>query len=105
MMKSVASLIEFWEQLTSAGDKLVAVDFSAPWCGPGKTIKPFFHSLCDQYPAVIFFEIDVDEAQDVAAQCDVKCMLTFQFYTNNEKVHEVSGADKEKLEDTIKKFK
>ncbi|KAH0628376.1 hypothetical protein JD844_009452 [Phrynosoma platyrhinos] len=97
--------VEFQAELVSAGDKLVVVDFSATWCGPCKMIKPFFHSLVEKYPDVMFFEIDVDDAQEVAAHCDVKCMPTFQFYKNNKKVHEFSGANKEKLEETIKKLK
>ncbi|KAL2293973.1 hypothetical protein Nmel_007681 [Mimus melanotis] len=49
-------------------------------------IKPFFHSLCEKYGDVVFIEIDVDDAQDVASHCDVKCMPTFQFYKNGKKV-------------------
>ncbi|XP_025917320.1 thioredoxin isoform X1 [Apteryx rowi] len=93
---------EFEAELKSAGEKLVVVDFSATWCGPCKMIKPFFHSLCDKFADVVFIEIDVDDAQDVAAHCDVKCMPTFQFYKNGKKVQEFSGANKEKLEETIK---
>ncbi|XP_010074368.1 PREDICTED: thioredoxin-like [Pterocles gutturalis] len=40
--------------------------------------------------------------KDVAAHCDVTCMPTFQFYKNRKKVQEFSGANKEKLEETIK---
>nr|XP_056704035.1 thioredoxin-like [Euleptes europaea] len=105
MVKSVANLTEFNEQLIGANGKLIVVDFSATWCGPCKMIKPFYHSLAEKYPDVIFIEIDVDDAQDVAAHCDVKCMPTFQFYKNNEKVHEFSGANKEKLEESIKNLK
>ncbi|XP_048359165.1 thioredoxin-like [Sphaerodactylus townsendi] len=105
MVKAIGSLVEFNTELESAVGKLVVVDFSATWCGPCKMIKPFFHSLIEKYPDVIFFEIDVDDAQDVAAHCDVKCMPTFQFYKNKEKVHEFSGANKEKLEETIMKLK
>uniref|UniRef100_A0A8B9QJE5 Thioredoxin n=1 Tax=Apteryx owenii TaxID=8824 RepID=A0A8B9QJE5_APTOW len=76
---------EFEAELKSAGEKLVVVDFSATWCGPCKMIKPFFHSLCDKFADVVFIEIDVDDAQDVAAHCDVKCMPTFQFYKNGKK--------------------
>ncbi|XP_074993547.1 thioredoxin isoform X3 [Calonectris borealis] len=92
MVKSVGSLSEFEAELKSAGEKLIVVDFSATWCGPCKMIKPFFH--------------------DVATHCDVKCMPTFQFYKNGKKVgsalleleqvQEFSGANKEKLEETIK---
>lgn len=31
-------------------------------------------------------EIDVDDCQDVAAECEVKCMSTFQFHKKGQKV-------------------
>ncbi|XP_044776288.1 thioredoxin isoform X2 [Neomonachus schauinslandi] len=81
MVKQIESKYAFQEALNSAGDKLVVVDFSATWCGPCKIIKPFFH--------------------DVASECEVKCMPTFQFFKKGQKVGEFSGANKEKLEATI----
>uniref|UniRef100_U3FYX3 Thioredoxin n=1 Tax=Micrurus fulvius TaxID=8637 RepID=U3FYX3_MICFL len=104
MVKIIGDMTQFRAELSNAGSKLIVVDFSATWCGPCKMIKPFFHSMVEKYPDVVFIEIDVDEAQDVASHCDVKCMPTFQFYKNNEKVHEFSGANKEKLEEAIKKY-
>ncbi|KAL0605847.1 Thioredoxin [Plecturocebus cupreus] len=91
----------FQEALDAAGDKLVVVDFSATWCGPCKMIKPFFHSLSEKYSNVVFLEVDVDDCQDVASECEVKCMPTFQFFKKGQKVGEFSGANKEKLESTI----
>uniref|UniRef100_A0A8D2JLN6 Thioredoxin domain-containing protein n=1 Tax=Sciurus vulgaris TaxID=55149 RepID=A0A8D2JLN6_SCIVU len=84
MVKQIDSKEAFQEALEAAGDKLVVVDFSATWCGPCKMIKPFFH--------------------DVAAECEVKCMPTFQFFKKGQKVGEFSGANKEKLEATINEF-
>ncbi|XP_011809988.1 PREDICTED: thioredoxin isoform X2 [Colobus angolensis palliatus] len=81
MVKQIESKAAFQEALSTAGDKLVVVDFSATWCGPCKMIKPFFH--------------------DVASECEVKCMPTFQFFKKGQKVGEFSGANKEKLEATI----
>ncbi|XP_006118910.1 thioredoxin [Pelodiscus sinensis] len=104
MVKRVANLEEFQTLLKCAGDKLVVVDFSATWCGPCKMIKPFFHSLCEKYPDVVFLEVDVDDAQDVASHCGVQCMPTFHFYKQGAKVHEFSGANKEKLEENITTF-
>ncbi|XP_044283816.1 thioredoxin-like [Varanus komodoensis] len=105
MVLVVGSMIEFDTALKESPSKLIVVDFSATWCGPCKMIKPFYHSLVEKYPDVIFIEVDVDDAQDVAANCEVKCMPTFQFYKNGQKVAEFSGANKEKLEENIKSLK
>ncbi|XP_044773129.1 thioredoxin-like [Neomonachus schauinslandi] len=101
MVKQIKSEYAFQEALNSAGDKLVVVDFSATWCGTCKMIKPSFHSLSEKYSNVVFLEVDVDDCQDVISECEVKCMLTFQFFKNGQKVGEFSGANKEKLEATI----
>ncbi|XP_001509068.1 thioredoxin-like [Ornithorhynchus anatinus] len=105
MVKQIQTKEEFEAELKNAGGKLVVVDFSATWCGPCKMIKPFFHSLSEKDPDVVFLEVDVDDCQDVASQCEVKCMPTFQFYKNGKKVSEFSGANKEKLEATINELK
>uniref|UniRef100_A0A8C6HIK2 Thioredoxin domain-containing protein n=1 Tax=Mus spicilegus TaxID=10103 RepID=A0A8C6HIK2_MUSSI len=63
-----------------------------------------FQSLCDKYSNVVFLEVDVDDCQDVAADCEVKCMPTFQFYKKGQKVGEFSGANKEKLEASITEY-
>ncbi|CAM5146508.1 unnamed protein product [Natator depressus] len=105
MVKAVENLEEFKSELKSAGDKLVVVDFSAKWCGPCNIIKPFYHSLCERFPDIVFLEVDVDDAQDIASECSVKCMPTFQFYKQGKKVHEFSGANKVTLEESITKLR
>uniref|UniRef100_A0A673VHN9 Thioredoxin n=1 Tax=Suricata suricatta TaxID=37032 RepID=A0A673VHN9_SURSU len=85
MVKQIESKYAFQEALNSAGEKLVVVDFSATWCGPCKMIKPFFHSLSEKYSNVVFLEVDVDDCQDVASECEVKCMPTFQFFKKGQK--------------------
>ncbi|TFK10352.1 inositol-trisphosphate 3-kinase B [Platysternon megacephalum] len=96
---------EFTSELKAACEKLVVVDFSATWCGPCKMIKPFYHSLSEKFPDVVFLEVDVDDAQDVASECAVQCMPTFHFYKQGKKVHEFSGANREKLEESITKLR
>ncbi|KAG9463221.1 hypothetical protein GDO78_022186 [Eleutherodactylus coqui] len=49
-------------------------------------IAPFFEELSKKYPDVVFIKVDVDDAQDVALHCDIKCMPTFHFYKNGERV-------------------
>lgn len=80
--------------------KLVAqvlVDFTASWCGPCKKIGPYFEELATKYTDVIFVKIDVDDLDDVAAECGISAMPTFQLYSNGVKVQEMTGADETKL--------
>ena len=46
---------------------------------------------------MIFAKIDVDDLDDVAAECGISAMPTFQLYSNCVKVQEMTGADETKL--------
>uniref|UniRef100_A0A8D2KZ95 Thioredoxin domain-containing protein n=1 Tax=Varanus komodoensis TaxID=61221 RepID=A0A8D2KZ95_VARKO len=74
------------EFLKSAGPHLVVADFSAKWCGPCKMIRPFVHGLAVRYENVLFCNVDVDLAGDVADLCHIVSMPTFQFFMRGEKV-------------------
>eukprot|EP00252_Welwitschia_mirabilis_P011443 TRINITY_DN2569_c0_g3_i1.p1 TRINITY_DN2569_c0_g3~~TRINITY_DN2569_c0_g3_i1.p1 ORF type:complete len:109 (-),score=13.90 TRINITY_DN2569_c0_g3_i1:131-457(-) len=54
---------EEWEsKLSEATDEKIAiVVFTASWCGPCKTIEPYFAELSDKYPQMMFLVVDVDE--------------------------------------------
>ncbi|XP_072114249.1 thioredoxin b [Mobula birostris] len=90
--------------LKESGSKLVIIDFSATWCGPCKMIKPYFHKLAAVNTDVIFCEVDVDDAADIAEHCSISCMPTFHFYKNGEKVFEFSGANQSTLEEKLKEL-
>uniref|UniRef100_A0A8C8UP62 Thioredoxin n=2 Tax=Peromyscus maniculatus bairdii TaxID=230844 RepID=A0A8C8UP62_PERMB len=96
---------EFEEALKEAGEKLVAVDFSASWCGPCRTMRPYFHSLSVKHEDVVFLEVDADDCEQLVQDRDVFCLPTFQFYKKEEKVGEFSGALVEKLEASIEELK
>nr|ACM09596.1 Thioredoxin [Salmo salar] len=92
---------DFLNALKEAGDKLVVVHFTATWCGPCKNIAPFFKGLSEkpENSNVVFLKVDVDDAADVAQHCEIKCMPTFHFYKNGEKVDDFSGANQATLEE------
>ncbi|XP_076829341.1 thioredoxin-like [Brachyhypopomus gauderio] len=98
----------FQTNLKNAGDRLVVVDFTAVWCGPCRMIAPFFEEL-SEHPAnkdvVVFLKVDVDDVTDVATECGIKSMPTFQFYKAGKKIDEFSGANKDKLKETIMRLK
>ncbi|XP_067297379.1 thioredoxin-like [Pseudorasbora parva] len=95
----------FDKALAEAGDKLVVVDFTATWCGPCQTIAPFFKGLSESYPDVVFLKVDVDDAQDVAQSCEIKCMPTFHFYKNKKKLDDFSGSNETKLKEMLELLK
>ncbi|XP_071779298.1 thioredoxin-like [Centroberyx gerrardi] len=96
---------DFKKALADAGDKLVVVDFTASWCGPCQKIAPKFKTLSEEHTDCVFLKIDVDDAADVAAACNIQSMPTFQFYKKGNKVGEFSGANDSKLEQMVKSLK
>ncbi|XP_056375454.1 thioredoxin-like [Hyla sarda] len=104
MVHYVESLPEFKAIIESGGDKLIVVDFTATWCGPCQFIAPFYESLATSFPGILLYKVDVDEASEIAGECAVRAMPTFHFYKGGQKVDELCGADKDKLEALVKKW-
>jgi thioredoxin len=103
-VNSVAHLNEI---MAGAGDKLIAIDFTATWCGPCKMIAPVYEELAtfDGFiDGAIFLKCDVDQAADVAAQFQVQSMPTFVFLRGGKIVDRFSGASAVKLKDTLMKL-
>ena len=46
---------------------VAVVDFSASWCGPCKMLAPVLESVSEKVGGVAFFNVDVDEAPQLAA--------------------------------------
>ncbi|XP_041042272.1 thioredoxin-like [Carcharodon carcharias] len=104
MVCHIENLADFQAKLKEAGDKLVLIDFFADWCGPCKQIAPKFEALSKQHTNVIFYKVNVEEAEDVATECQISAMPTFHFYKNGKKVTEVVGANVDQLEKNIKEL-
>jgi len=87
----------FQSQLAKSGPRLVAVDFTATWCGPCQMIGPRFEAMAPEFPFVDFVKVDVDDNQETAAQCGIRAMPTFKFYRSGNQVAEFTGADEGRL--------
>uniref|UniRef100_A0A7S0Z1Y9 Thioredoxin n=1 Tax=Hemiselmis tepida TaxID=464990 RepID=A0A7S0Z1Y9_9CRYP len=101
MVQQIADKAGFDAVLKDAGGKLVVVDFTATWCGPCQRIGPKFVEMAGQFTNCVFIKVDVDDNEETAAACGIKCMPTFQFYVNGEKVDEMSGADEATLKTKV----
>ena len=69
------------------------VDFYANWCRPCMNFKPTFHKLSEQYKGkVIFYQVDVDKAQDI---CSLFGIPTFIFFSQGAQPLKMVGAPTE----------
>ncbi|MGQ4554397.1 thioredoxin domain-containing protein [Halobellus sp. GM3] len=59
------------------------LDFYADWCGPCKKQDPILEDLESDYGDVEFQKIDVDDAQDVANQYQVRSLPTVVVETDD----------------------
>lgn len=67
-------------------------------------IGPIFEALAAETPSVAFYKVDVDAAADVAGECGISAMPTFQFFKGGQKIAEFSGADEKKLKEYVQKY-
>ncbi|XP_050681162.1 thioredoxin-2 [Leptidea sinapis] len=93
-------------RLNEAGDKLVVIDFMATWCGPCKVIGPKLEEIANEMAdSIVVLKIDVDECEDITSEYEITSMPTFVFVKNTKKLEEFSGANVDKLRNTILKHK
>lgn len=72
------------------------VDFYANWCRPCMNFKPIFHKLSEQYKGkVIFYQVDVDKAQDICSLFGIESIPTFIFFSQGAQPLKMVGAPTE----------
>ncbi|XP_011861687.1 PREDICTED: thioredoxin-2-like [Vollenhovia emeryi] len=92
-------------KLKDAGNNLVVIDFFAEWCGPCKMIGPLIEELSKEMKDIVFLKVDVDECEDIAAEYEISSMPTFVFIKEGKVLETFSGANIDKLKNTIQKHK
>lgn len=60
-VQQVDTQAELEQILSSSGDSLVVIDFTATWCSPCQKIAPAFEQLSQELTEVVFLKVDVDE--------------------------------------------
>ncbi len=84
----------------------VIVDFWAPWCEPCKTLGPIIEKVVsDANGAVILAKVNIDEAQEIAAQMQIRSVPTVVAFVKGQPVDAFAGVKSEsEIRDFIAKI-
>ena len=101
-MPKVATNTNFGSLLEEG--KLLIVDFWATWCGPCRMISPILDELEEEMAdQITVIKVNVDDADDIAAQFRIMNIPTLLFIKNGQVVDKTVGAmPKNVLADRIK---
>ena len=72
-------------------DKICVVDFSATWCGPCRMLKPILEEVEEMMPDIPFYNVDVDEAEDVAKDFRIFSIPSVLIFKNGQVVDTMVG--------------
>lgn len=74
-------------RLYHESDRLLAVLYTSPTCGPCRTLKPILNKVVDEYSGKLHFvEIDVEQDPEIAQAAGVNGTPTVQFFKNKDRV-------------------
>ena len=71
-------------------EKVILVDFWAPWCGPCRMLSPTIDKLKEQYPANIV-KVNVDKMKPLAAKYGVRGIPNITIIKNGEVQESLHG--------------
>lgn len=106
-MSDITKIIEVntptWEKTLQ--NKLVLVDFWAPWCNPCKVQELIIEELAQEIGSVSFVKMNIDDNRYLSQKLGVRNIPTLALYDNMIEVERFVGLQsKDLLRKSINKF-
>lgn len=82
-----------FDQEVLASEKLVLVDFWAPWCGPCRMIAPVIDEVANEYgESIKVVKVNTDENPSTAALYGIRSIPTLLIFDSGDIVDTIIGA-------------
>ena len=72
-------------------DTLTVVDFSATWCMPCRMLKPILERVTEDFDDIDFFEIDIDDNEEIAKRYRIFSVPTLVCFKSGKKIDSLVG--------------
>jgi len=89
MIRSIKNLRSFRKGIKS--NSKVMVKFYAPWCIPCKMSAGVYKALAKRNPDIDFYQVNIDDAPELAKKYKAKKIPTFQIYKDGKIKRSVQG--------------
>ncbi len=88
---------DFNEKVIDASEnKLIVVDFWAPWCGPCKQLTPLLEKIISGSDKITLAKINIDDNQQIAAQLRIQSIPTIYAFKDKQIANAFQGLLPEK---------